>query len=146
MTSLRQISDKLERVEISSHKFKTKSQKRSKQEKKVLSKFNMQEESTATTSTLATEEAESIGPLPINALEAHGVASGDVKKLRDAGYHTVESITYAPKKMLLAIKGISEAKADKILAEGQKLIPTGFTTATEMHLRRSQIIQVLIYY
>ena len=69
--------------------------------------------------------------------------SGDVKKLREAGYHTVESITYAPKKMLLAIKGISEAKADKILAEGQKLIPTGFTTATEMHLRRSQIIQVL---
>ena len=68
---------------------------------------------------------------------------GDVKKLREAGYHTVESITYAPKKMLLAIKGISEAKADKILAEGQKLIPTGFTTATEMHLRRSQIIQVL---
>ena len=103
----------------------------------------MQEESTATTSTLATEEAESIGPLPVSALEAHGVASGDVKKLRDAGYHTVESITYAPKKMLLAIKGISEAKADKILAEGQKLIPTGFTTATEMHLRRSQIIQVL---
>ena len=70
---------------------------------------------------------------------------GDVKKLREAGYHTVESITYAPKKMLLAIKGISEAKADKILAEGQKLIPTGFTTATEMHLRRSQIIQVLFY-
>ena len=103
----------------------------------------MQEESTATTSTLATEEAESIGPLPVSALEAHGVASGDVKKLREAGYHTVESITYAPKKMLLAIKGISEAKADKILAEGQKLIPTGFTTATEMHLRRSQIIQVL---
>jgi hypothetical protein len=42
----------------------------------------------------------------------------------------------------LAIKGISEAKADKIMAEGQKLVPTGFTTATEMHLRRSQIIQV----
>jgi hypothetical protein len=41
-----------------------------------------------------------------------------------------------------AIKGISEAKADKIMAEGQKLVPTGFTTATEMHLRRSQIIQV----
>jgi len=41
-----------------------------------------------------------------------------------------------------AIKGISEAKADKIMAEGGKLVPTGFTTATEMHLRRSQIIQV----
>jgi DNA repair protein RAD51 len=55
----------------------------------------------------------------------------------------VESIVYAPKKNLLAIKGISEAKADKIMAEGQKLVPTGFTTATEMHLRRSQIIQVV---
>ena len=65
-----------------------------------------------------------------------------MKKLREAGYHTIESIVYAPKKNLLAIKGISEAKADKILAEGQKLVPTGFTTATEMHLRRSQIIQV----
>ena len=42
----------------------------------------------------------------------------------------------------MAIKGISEAKADKIMAEGQKLVPTGFTTATEMHMRRSQIIQV----
>jgi hypothetical protein len=28
------------------------------------------------------------------------------------------------------------------MAEGQKLVPTGFTTATEMHHRRSQIIQV----
>merc|ERR1712025_1037575 len=32
--------------------------------------------------------------------------------------------------------------ADKIMAEGQKLVPTGFTTATEMHMRRAQIIQV----
>merc|ERR1719471_320470 len=62
--------------------------------------------------------------------------------ISEAGYHTVESIVYAPKKNLLAIKGISEAKADKIAAEATKLVPTGFTTATEMHLKRSQIIQV----
>lgn len=80
--------------------------------------------------------------MPVSALEAHGVSGPDVKKLREAGYNTIESIVYAPKKNLLAIKGISEAKADKIVAEGQKLVPTGFTTATEMHLRRSQIIQV----
>ena len=104
----------------------------------------MQQEQSVASTTAATEEAEAIGPLPVNALEAHGVSSGDVKKLRESGYHTVESIVYAPKKNLLAIKGISEAKADKILAEGQKLVPTGFTTATEMHLRRSQIIQVSI--
>ena len=60
----------------------------------------------------------------------------------EAGFNTVEAVVYAPKKNLLAIKGISEAKADKILAEGHKLVPTGFTTATEMHIKRSQIIQV----
>ena len=88
------------------------------------------------------EGDENFGPLPINSLEQHGISAGDVKKLAEAGFNTVESVVYAPKKNLLAIKGISEAKADKILAEGQKLVPTGFTTATEMHLRRSQIIQV----
>ena len=40
------------------------------------------------------------------------------------------------------IKGIAEQKADKIQLEAMKLVPTGFTTATEMHLKRSQIIQV----
>ena len=88
------------------------------------------------------DDAEATGPQPVGALEAHGIGSADVKKLREAGYHTIESIVYTPKKALLAIKGISEAKADKIIAEAQKLVPTGFTTATEMHLKRSQIIQV----
>ena len=108
----------------------------------------MQDESemASTASIAATEDAESVGPLLIGALEAHGINSGDIKKLREAGYHTVESIVYAPKKNLMAIKGLSEAKADKIMAEGQKLVPTGFTTATEMHLRRSQIIQVHFFH
>ncbi len=90
----------------------------------------------------ATEDEETFGPLPVSSLERHGLSAGDVKKLSEAGYNTVEAVVYAPRKSLLAIKGISEAKADKIQAEGQKLVPTGFTTATEMHLRRSQIIQI----
>lgn len=65
-----------------------------------------------------------------------------MKKLGDAGYHTVESVAYAPKKALLSIKGISEAKADKIQNEAAKLVPMGFTTATEFHQRRSEIIQL----
>ena len=40
------------------------------------------------------------------------------KKLIDAGFHTVESIAYTPKKALVGIKGISEAKAEKIISEG----------------------------
>lgn len=47
--------------------------------------------------------------------QANGISATDVKKMEEAGYYTVESVAYAPKKNLLAIKGISEAKADKIL-------------------------------
>jgi len=95
-----------------------------------------------TTTATEVEDAEASGPMPVGALEQHGIGSADVKKLREAGYHTVESVVYAPKKALLNIKGISEAKADKVIAEAQKLVPTGFTTATEMHMKRSQIIQI----
>ncbi|XP_023257750.1 DNA repair protein RAD51 homolog B-like, partial [Seriola lalandi dorsalis] len=62
--------------------------------------------------------------------------------MEDAGFHTIEAVAYAPKKELLNIKGISEAKADKILTEAAKLVPMGFTTATEFHQRRAEIIQI----
>jgi DNA repair protein RAD51 len=65
--------------------------------------------------------------------------------------------TYSPRKALEQIKGISEQKASKLLAEGvyisvilttlltrsaSKLVPMGFTTATEMHQRRSELISI----
>ncbi|TPX72343.1 hypothetical protein SpCBS45565_g00417 [Spizellomyces sp. 'palustris'] len=86
------------------------------------------------------EEVEIGMPLKISKLEEFGISSGDVAKLAGAGYHTVEAIAYTPKKQLLVIKGISEAKADKILTEAAKLVPMGFTTATEFHQRRNEII------
>lgn len=44
-----------------------------------------------------------------------GISASDIKKLEEAGFHTIEAVAYAPKKELLNIKGISEAKADKVL-------------------------------
>jgi len=87
-------------------------------------------------------EEEEAGPIPITKLEACGIVATDIKKLAEAGFHTVESIAYATKKSLAAIKGISDAKADKLLAEASKLIPMGFTTATELHRQRQDIIQI----
>jgi len=91
---------------------------------------------------VATEEEEQFGPLLLTEFEKHGISAGDIKKLQDAGFYTVESVVYAPRKKLCDIKGISEAKAEKLQIEGYKLVPTGFTTATEMHLKRSQLIQI----
>jgi DNA repair protein RAD51 len=62
--------------------------------------------------------------------------------LQESGFHTVEAVAYTPKKALILIKGISEAKADKIIEQASKLVPMGFTTATEMHKQRQDIIQV----
>lgn len=53
-------------------------------------------------------------------LQQCGISASDIKKLEDAGFHTIEAVAYAPKKELLNIKGISEAKADKILVRYSK--------------------------
>lgn len=50
--------------------------------------------------------------------KASGIAALDVKKLKDFGHCTVESVAYSPRKDLLQIKGISEAKVDKIIEAG----------------------------
>lgn len=81
-----------------------------------------------------------VGPLPIEQLEGNGINISDIKKLKSEGYHTIESIAYTSKKNLLLVKGISEAKADKISNEAAKLVPLGFTTASEFHSRRSELI------
>ncbi|KZZ88122.1 DNA repair protein RAD51 [Ascosphaera apis ARSEF 7405] len=80
-------------------------------------------------------------PTPISQLEGlNGLTARDVKLIADGGYYTVEAVAYTPKRLLEQIKGISEQKATKILAEASKLVPMGFTTATEMHTRRSDLI------
>lgn len=73
-------------------------------------------------------------------LQGNGITTSDIKKLEEAGYYTVESVAFAPKKFLTTIKGMSETKAEKIIAEAAKLIPMGFTTATEFHQKRSAIV------
>ncbi|XP_047134745.1 DNA repair protein RAD51 homolog A [Hydra vulgaris] len=88
------------------------------------------------------EDTDDGGPILVSKLEQHGISASDIKKLSEAGFYTVESLAYTPKKTLLAVKGISEAKADKILSEVIKLVPMGFTTATEFHQKRSEIIQI----
>ncbi|XVF48818.1 hypothetical protein PTKIN_Ptkin03bG0219000 [Pterospermum kingtungense] len=82
------------------------------------------------------------GPFPVEQLQASGIASLDVKKLKDAGLCTVESVAYTPRKDLLKIKGISEAKVDKIMEAASKLVPLGFTSASQLHAQRLEIIQI----
>lgn len=78
----------------------------------------------------------------VQVLEQHGIASADIKRLMEAGFHTVESIAYAPKKKVLEVKGISDNKAEKIMTECAKLVPMGFTSAVAYHEARKEIIMI----
>lgn len=75
-------------------------------------------------------------------LQGPALSALDRKKLQDAGFMTVESIAYSTQKALMAVKGISEAKAVKLMTEATKLIPMGFTSATEYHRQRAEIIHL----
>lgn len=66
----------------------------------------------------ANEEYQFTGPLLVNKLQEAGIHPNDIKKLAEAGLNTVEAVAFTPKKHLVTIKGISDQKADKILAEG----------------------------
>ena len=63
---------------------------------------------------LGAEEGDVENHMPISRLEQCGISAQDVKKLRDAGFHTVEAVTFVPRKGLIAVKGISEQKAEKV--------------------------------
>lgn len=76
------------------------------------------------------------------AAQRNGITAGDIKKLQDAGFYTVESVAYATRRHLISVKGISEAKADKLLQEASKLVRMGFRSATEIHQIRSNIVYV----
>ena len=72
------------------------------------------------------EEMELGGPTPIKALEEKGINAGDVKKLEEAGFHTIEAVAFTPKKHLVQVKGLSENKVDKIIDAAQKIVNLGF--------------------
>ncbi|CAO3681905.1 unnamed protein product [Rhizopus stolonifer] len=88
------------------------------------------------------DENDIVGFLPISKLEGSVISAADVKKLKENGFHTIEALLYVPKKSVLSIKGISEAKAEKLLVEASKLVGIGFTTATEVQKRRQDIIKI----
>ena len=48
-----------------------------------------------------------------------GLTKRDIQLFIEGGFHTVEAVAYTPKMVLDRIKGVSEQKATKVLAEGK---------------------------
>ena len=79
----------------------------------------------------------------IDRLEGPGIGAPDIKKLKDAGHHTMESVCHSTKKELAQIKGLSDNKIDKIIEAAFKMLGTmGFTSATEIAQQRQDLCMI----
>ena len=54
----------------------------------------------------------------------------------------MEAICYTPKKALLQVKGISDAKLEKVMAAAQSLVSMEFVTAGKYLEQRKDIVQI----
>jgi len=79
---------------------------------------------------------------PVRPLQDFGVAAGDVKKLKEAGFYSVESVAYASRRELADVKGVSDAKVSKIKDAASQLVPSGFATAHTILAARGSLIRI----
>ena len=67
------------------------------------------------------EEDEVLPFKELDLLQNHGINGGDINKLKGHGLCTVLSCLMVTKKEMLSIKGITEAKAEKIFEAANKI-------------------------
>ena len=78
----------------------------------------------------------------VDLLQSHGINVADIKKLKGAGICTVKGILMTTVKKLCNIKGLSEAKVEKIKEVCKKLCDSGFITAFEVSEKRKNIFKI----
>jgi len=79
----------------------------------------------------------------IEVLQNHGINVADIKKMKSAGICTIKGIQMTTKKKLCAIKGLSEAKVDKVKEVAAKLAgDDAFLTALQFADKRKQCFRV----
>lgn len=78
----------------------------------------------------------------VDLLQSHGINVADIKKLKGAGICTVKGVLMTTVKKLCNIKGLSEAKVEKIKDVCKALSNSGFVTAFEVSEKRKNIFKV----
>lgn len=79
----------------------------------------------------------------IEKLQDLGINAADINKLKASGFCTILSLIQSTKKELCNVKGLSEAKVEKILEASAKIESSSvFITANELVIKRSKILRI----
>ncbi|RSH81258.1 Meiotic recombination protein dmc1 [Apiotrichum porosum] len=88
------------------------------------------------------EEETVFGYEAIDELQNHGINVSDITKLKSSGIVTVLGVAQTPRKNLLKIKGLSEAKVEKIKEVAAKMLPPVFASGAEISDRRQTVLMI----
>ncbi|KAF9502449.1 hypothetical protein BDN71DRAFT_41706 [Pleurotus eryngii] len=75
----------------------------------------------------------------VDELQQHGINVQDIVKLKSAAIHTVSGVNMTTRRQLLKIKGMSEAKVEKIKEAAHKILGSSFATGIEIQEKRKRV-------
>lgn len=65
-----------------------------------------------------------------------------LRRMKDAGFHTLTSVMMKTKKQLMSVKGMSEPKIDKVRDAAMRLCGFGFISGVVARQKRDQIMKI----
>lgn len=88
------------------------------------------------------EIEEFVSYTPLEKLAIPGFGGPDIQRLKEAGFHTCEAIAYTAKKNLMTIKGMTEAKIEKLVEAVAKMVSNIFKPASDVLKLRERIVHI----
>lgn len=82
------------------------------------------------------------GVVRVDKLQDFGISAADISKLKESGYHTVQSVLMTMKKKLMEIRGFSENKVEKLLSVASNVTFSGFTTGLEYEVEVKKLAKI----
>lgn len=80
--------------------------------------------------------------VPLDKLKDYGINQNDLNKLQEYGMNSVNAILMVTRKTICNIKGITEAKADKIIEAAQKITNHGFVSGLAYRDERASLKKI----
>ncbi|KAJ1921051.1 Meiotic recombination protein dmc1 [Mycoemilia scoparia] len=87
-------------------------------------------------------DCEEIDIICIEELTKEGINVSDIQKLKSAGIYTVRAVQMTTRRNMCKIKGLSEAKVEKIKEIANSLMGDGFITASDYADMRALVIRI----